>query len=291
MAYQWFPGHMTKTIREMQEDIRLVDLVIELADARIPLSSRNPEVEKLSSGKARLLLLGKSDLADPHENEKWLSAFRAEKLSVSLLDARNNQSARSLLPIIRQACSERIERNKRRGIIGRPLRAMVVGIPNVGKSTFINSFAGRATARTGDKPGITRGRQWIRLHKDLELLDTPGILWPRFEDEKTGENLALIGAISDDTLDMEELAHLAIRRLKVLSPGALCARYGIAENETEEEILTGIAKRCSAILPGDLPDLKKASGILIREFRSAVLGRVTLERTEDVNSAGSIYDG
>ena len=281
MTYQWYPGHMTKTLREMQEDIRLVDLIIELADARIPKSSRNPEADRLSEGRARILLLGKSDLADEEENRRWLAFYQKAGLIAFPADSRNNRTVKALMPRVKEACAEKIERNRKRGIIGRPLRAMVLGIPNVGKSTFINSFTGKATAKTGDRPGVTRGKQWIRLNSELELLDTPGILWPKIEDPGVGENLALVGSIKEEILDMSDLGILALKRLKEAAPGAVHSRYEVDESEDENKMLTQIAKNRGCILPGGDPDTVKAAGIVVREFRSGVLGRITLEKADD----------
>jgi ribosome biogenesis GTPase A len=272
---------MTKTLRAMQEDIHLVDLVIELADARIPRSSRNPEVDKLSQGRARVLLLGKSDLANEEENRKWLAFYKEGGLFAFMGDSRNNRTSKSLMPVIREACAEKIERNRKRGILNRPLRAMVIGIPNVGKSTFINSFTGKASAKTGDKPGVTKGKQWIRLNKEIELLDTPGILWPRIDDQNVGLNLAIVGSINDEILDLADLSVMTLKKIKAASSGSLTARYGIDESADEPEILKEIAQRRGCILPGGEPDTEKAAGIVVREFRSGVLGRITLEKADD----------
>ena len=186
MNVQWYPGHMTKARRMMQEDMKLIDLVIELVDARVPLSSRNPDIDELGKNKARLILLNKSDLSDDAANEKWARYFQEKGFFVAKINSKSGAGVKSLQGIILEACKEKIERDRRRGIKNRPIRAMVVGIPNVGKSTFINTFAGRACAKTGNKPGVTKGKQWIRLNKNVELLDTPGILWPKFEDQAVG---------------------------------------------------------------------------------------------------------
>ena len=183
MQFQWYPGHMTKAKRQMQEDIKLVDLVIELVDARIPMSSRNPDIDELGKNKARLILLNKADLADDRQLEAWMNFFKEKGYFAVRLDARSKAGMKNVQNVIMDACAEKIERDRKRGIKNRPVRAMVVGIPNVGKSTFINSFAGKACAKTGNKPGVTKGKQWIRLNKGVELLDTPGILWPKFEDQ------------------------------------------------------------------------------------------------------------
>ena len=213
MNIQWYPGHMTKAKRAMKEDIKLIDLIIELVDARVPLSSRNPDIDELGAGKARMVLLNKADLADERRNSAWASYFEEKGFHVVKIDSKSGAGLKQINGVVQEACKEKIERDRRRGILNRPVRAMVVGIPNVGKSTFINSFAGKACAKTGNKPGVTKGNQWIRLNKSLELLDTPGILWPRFEDQKVGIRLALIGSINDEILNKDELALELIRFL------------------------------------------------------------------------------
>ena len=194
MHFQWYPGHMTKAKRMMQENIKLIDLVIELVDARVPISSRNPDIDELGKNKARLILLNKSDLAEDKWNDAWSEYFREKGFSVVKVNSKKGGGIKSINGVIQEACKEKIERDRRRGIKNRPIRAMVVGIPNVGKSTFINTFAGRACAKTGNKPGVTKGKQWIRLNKGVELLDTPGILWPKFEDQQVGIRLACVGS-------------------------------------------------------------------------------------------------
>ena len=280
MDIQWYPGHMTKTIRQMQEDIKLVDLVIEIIDARVPVSSRNPDIDALASGKARLLILNKADLADEKENARWLRYFKDQGLVAVLTDARNRGSVKNLMPSITEACREKIERDRARGMKERPIRTMVAGIPNVGKSTFINSFSGKAMAKTGNKPGVTRGKQWIRLGGRVELLDTPGLLWPKFDDPKVGENIALIGSINDQILDQGELAVLLIRRLTSDYPGILGARYNIEETGTPVEILESIGEKRGCLKKGGVIDYDRASQILLDEFRSGMLGRITLEKVD-----------
>ena len=203
MDYHWYPGHMTKAVRQMKEDIKLIDLVIELLDARIPLSSRNPDIDDLGKNKARLVLLNKSDLADETDNNKWIQYFKDKGIIALKINSKNKQGIKEINNAVQIACKEKIERDKKRGIINRPVRAMVVGIPNVGKSTFINAYAGRAAAKTGNKPGVTKGKQWIKLNKNLELLDTPGILWPKFDDQTIGMHLAFIGSMNDNVLDVK----------------------------------------------------------------------------------------
>ena len=200
MNYQWYPGHMMKAKRMMQENIKLIDLVIELVDARIPMSSRNPDIDELSKNKSRIILLNKSDLADGRYNTEWTEYFKEKGFHVLEINSKTGSGVKAIQGLVQEACKEKIERDRKRGIKNRPVRAMVVGIPNVGKSTFINAFAGRACAKTGNKPGVTKGKQWMRLNQNLELLDTPGILWPRFENQEVGERLAMIGSINDEIL-------------------------------------------------------------------------------------------
>lgn len=273
---QWYPGHMTKAKRAMKEDIKLIDLIIELVDARVPLSSRNPDIDDLGKGKARLVLLNKSDLASEKLNEAWTAWFKAQGCFVVKVNARSGAGLKSINGVVQEACKEKIERDKRRGIMNRPVRAMVVGIPNVGKSTFINSFAGKAAAKTGNKPGVTKGNQWIRLNKSLELLDTPGILWPRFEDQHVGLMLAFIGSINDEILNRDELAMELLKFLKKNYAPVLEERYQ-ADAEKPEELLAQIAKIRGCLMKGGEPDYSKAAMILIDDFRSGRLGRITLE--------------
>lgn len=280
MNYQWYPGHMTKARRMMQEDIKLIDLIIELVDARIPLSSRNPDIDQLGQNKARLILLNKSDLADERLNDAWTEYFKEKGILVAQINARNKGSLKSLQGVILEACKEKLERDKRRGIQNRPIRAMVVGIPNVGKSTFINSFAGRACAKTGNKPGVTKGKQWIRLNKNVELLDTPGILWPKFEDQTVGLKLAMIGSIKDDILNVEELALEVIKALQNRYPGALQERYGVEEATEPVAVMEQIAEVRKCLLKGNELDYLKTANIILDEFRNGKIGRFTLENPE-----------
>lgn len=276
MNIQWYPGHMTKAKRAMKEDIKLIDLIIELVDARVPLASRNPDIDELGKGKARLILLNKSDLASERLNEAWTKWFQEKGYFVVKVNSRSGAGLKQINGIVQEACKEKIERDKRRGILNRPVRAMVVGIPNVGKSTFINSFAGKACAKTGNKPGVTKGNQWIRLNKTLELLDTPGILWPRFEDQLVGMRLAFIGSINDQILNRDELATELLKFLLSNYPDALKERYQIEDGDAVQA-LSQIAKVRGCLIKGGEPDLAKAAGILIDDFRSGKLGRITLE--------------
>ncbi|MDO4322421.1 MAG: ribosome biogenesis GTPase YlqF [Lachnospiraceae bacterium] len=282
MNYQWYPGHMTKAKRMMQEDIKLIDLVIELTDARVPLSSRNPDIDELGKNKARLILLNKSDLADEKQNEAWAAYFKEKGYFTAKINARSGAGMKQIQEIIREACREKIERDRKRGILNRPVRAMVVGIPNVGKSTFINTFAGKACAKTGNRPGVTKGKQWIRLNKNVELLDTPGILWPKFEDQQVGQKLAVVGSIKDELLQVEELALWILSFLRLHYPGYLAGRYQVPEEGTDLEFLEKVALTRGCRLKGDLPDYQKAASLVVDDFRSGKLGRITLEYPEQI---------
>ncbi len=277
MNYQWYPGHMTKAKRMMQEDIKLIDLLIELVDARIPLSSRNPDIDKLGAGKGRMVLLNKSDLADPKANKQWMEYFKNQNITVIEINSKSGSGMKAIQNAVNEACKEKRERDKKRGILNRPIRAMVVGIPNVGKSTFINSYAGKACAKTGNKPGVTKGKQWIRLGKGLELLDTPGILWPKFEDQVVGMKLAFIGSINDEILLEDELAIDLIGFLKEHYPGSIENRFQVEEGKDETEVLKQIGTVRGCYKKGNEIDYDKAASILMDEFRSGKLGRMTLE--------------
>ncbi len=277
MHFQWYPGHMTKAKRQMQEDIKLIDLIIELVDARIPLSSRNPDIDGLGKQKARLILMNKADLADPDKTEVFNRYFKEKGYFTVNLDARSRAGMKAVQNTILEACKEKTERDRKRGIRNRPVRAMVVGIPNVGKSTFINTYAGKACTKTGNRPGVTKGKQWIRLNKNVELLDTPGILWPKFEDQTVGLHLALIGSIKDEILNTDGLALELIRILLKDYPGSLAGRYGITETKDAAQVLGAVAEARNCIGKGGEPDYGKAALIVIDEFRSGKTGRFTIE--------------
>lgn len=268
---------MTKARRMMQENIKLIDLMIELVDARIPQSSRNPDIDELGKNKARLILLNKSDLADDRCTEEWMQYFKEKNYHVVKVNSRSGMGIKSIQGVIQEACKEKIERDRKRGILNRPVRAMVVGIPNVGKSTFINSLAGKACAKTGNKPGVTKGKQWIRLNKNVELLDTPGILWPKFEDQEVGLRLALIGAIKDDIMNLEELALELITFLKSAYPGVLASKYNIQEVEDSYACLLAITENRKCLGSGGVLDTGKAASLLMDDFRGGKIGRITLE--------------
>ncbi len=282
MTYQWFPGHMTKTLRQIGEQLKLIDLVIEIVDARIPASSRNPELDRLAAGRSRMILFGKPDLADPKVNEEWMDYFREKGLCPYACDLRDTAALKKLHPLIREVCREKLERDRRRGILNRPVRAMAAGIPNVGKSTFINSFSGSSSLKTGNRPGVTKGKQWIRISKEVELMDTPGLLWPKFEDQLVGLKIALIGSMPDDILNTEELSLDLIRVLLERYPAALRERYALPEPEKDPaSLLTLIAEARGALRKGGGPDTEKAARLLLDDFRQGRLGRISLERPGD----------
>ena len=283
MDFQWYPGHMTKAKRMMQENMKLIDIMIELVDARIPLSSRNPDIDQLAANKSRLILLNKTDMADERVTAQWEEYFKEKGFYVARTNARSGKGVKGTQAIVMDACKEKLERDRKRGIKNRPIRAMIAGIPNVGKSTFINSLVGKACTKTGNKPGVTKGKQWIRLNKGLELLDTPGILWPKFEDQQVGMRLALIGSMNDEILIPDELACDLIGAIKELYPKALQERYAADPAGKPIEILEAVAESRKCYSKGEQLDLVKASGLLIDDFRSGKLGRMTLERIDSDN--------
>ena len=299
MNIQWYPGHMTRAKRKIEADLKLVDLVIELLDARAPSATQNPDIRRLSKGKQRLILLNKSDLADGDVTSAWISRFRDEGAACIALDSRKRDSIDQIRKATESLAKEKRERDLKRGISGpRPVKAMICGIPNVGKSTFINSMLGKASAKTGNRPGVTKGNQWININNELLLLDTPGVLWPRFDDEKTAESLAEIGAINDDVVNLEDLSVQLLDLLLKYYPDLLFERYQISQEEyrkkTEEleqsqgsvlgvkygplAMLDLIAEKRGAIKKGSLPDYARASRIVIDDFRSGRIGRISLER-------------
>ena len=291
MNYQWYPGHMTKAIRMMQENIKLIDIIIELTDARIPASGRNPDIDELGRNKFRLIILNKADLADPSVTARWREYYQSQGYFVMEMNSKTGNEAGKVKDLVQSACAEKIERDKKRGIVGRPIRAMVAGIPNVGKSTFINKLSGKAAAKTGNKPGVTKGKQWIALGKNMQLLDTPGILWPKFEDETVGLHLALIGSMNDENLDLTELACELIKLLNEYYPDAIKEKYNISEEQIREfeeqpyatplsAVLSAIAENRKLIKQGAEPDITRAANLLLDDFRNGRLGRISLERPE-----------
>lgn len=280
MNINWYPGHMTGARRKMQEDIKLCDVVIELLDARIPGSSKNPDLDTLKGQKKRVIILNKTDLADPKITEKWIDYYTSQGEKVVTMDSRVRKQALAVTNAAKEVCKEKLERDRMRGIAARPIKAMVAGIPNVGKSTFINSFVGKSTAKTGNKPGVTRGNQWIRISKDISLLDTPGILWPKFEDQKVGQNLAIIGSINDDILNTIELSYILIEYLRDNYCKLMEKRYMIDESGEPHEVLARIAEKKNCLLKGGEPHLERAAALLIDDMRSCRLGRISLETPE-----------
>lgn len=284
MQVQWFPGHMAKTRRLIQEQLKLVDVVVEIVDARIPQSSRNPLIDELVANKPRVIILNKEDLADEIVTEEWLSYFnRLSRFKAIKFNSTSMKASilSSLKTAIFDLTVEKREKRAQKGIINQTVRSMVVGIPNVGKSTFINNIVGKKVTKTGNKPGVTRGKQWIRLDKDLELLDTPGILWPKFDDAEVGFRLAVTGAINDDLFDREEAAFLLIKFLRQHYPILLAQRFKLTDNEFTNEplkILERMAINRGCLLPGKNIDYRKIANIVINEFRSGQIGRITLEK-------------
>ena len=279
-SIQWFPGHMAKTRRLMQQHLRLVDIVVELRDARIPDSSKNPEIKKLVGQKPRLLLLNKSDIADPAVLGAWCDYYRAQNLPVMAADCRSGKGLRAFAPLVEQTLEPLIERRKARGAVGQPIRLMIVGVPNVGKSSLINRLAGTRRAKVEDRPGVTRGKQWVKIEAGMELLDMPGVLWPKFEDPLVGENLALTGAVKDDILDIEALAVRLLERLAAAYPTALAARYQIEAQQDASgyDLLQELGKRRGMLLPGGRVNTERAAIVLLDEFRAGKIGRISLER-------------
>lgn len=283
MNIQWYPGHMTKTRRMMEENISLVDIVIELLDARLPLSSKNPDIDKLAANKKRIIILNKVDLADEKKTGEWKEYFLSKGFEVIEANSATGKGIKEITPIAVRLMAEKVERLRKRGRIFVPTRAMIVGIPNVGKSTLINKFVGRNMAKTGDKAGVTRSKQWVKIKKDFELLDTPGILWPKFDDEKVGLRLAFTGAINDDIMDSTELVIHLIEQLDKLYPNAVKSRYSIEydDNTPVHEIYEKIAIKRGFLKKGGEIDYKRTADIVIDEFRAGLLGRITLESVSD----------
>lgn len=278
MQFQWYPGHMTKAKRAMQEDLKLIDVIIELVDSRVPYSSKNPDIDQMANGKSRILLMNKCDLADTNVTDEWIKYYEDKGYFVVRVNSKSGSGVKAVHEVIQKACRDKIERDRRRGILNRPIRAMIVGIPNVGKSTFINSFAGKACTKTGNKPGVTRGKQWIRLNKKVELLDTPGILWPKFEDQKVGLNLAFIGSIKDELYNIYELSLLLIKFLVEEYPDVIAEFYGIENSTDEVKLIESIAERRGYLKSGAQYDFDKAAKCLIDDFRQGKLGKISLER-------------
>ena len=280
---QWFPGHMTKTFRVMEKEIKNIDVVIILLDARIPYSSQNPEVEKLIKNKPRVYILNKRDLADENITNQWIKHFKSNGMGAIAINSKTGKNSKVIVDKVHAELSELLERREKRGIEKLKIKAMMVGIPNVGKSTFINSLAGTRRAKAQDKPGVTRGKQWVTVG-DLNLLDMPGVLWPKFENQNVAANLAFIGSLKDDVLDIEELAVALISELKEIYPELLKDRYKLTDEDLQGEsyeILGTIARKRGMLLPGGVENTERASIMLCDEFRGSKMGRISLERPSE----------
>lgn len=298
MNIQWYPGHMTRTRRQMVENIRRVDAVCEVVDARIPQVSRNPDMDDIAAGKPRLLVLNRTDLADPDATQRWAAYYRRQGYAVLTTDARSGAGVAKFASAVRALLADKIAQWNAKGQTGKPVRVMVVGIPNVGKSTFINRVLGRKSAKAADKPGVTRGSQWFRVEGGLELLDTPGILWPKLDDERTGIYLAVTGAVKDDILDVETLACKLMELLFRHAPQSIVGRYGIelpaAEDEVDflgYELLLRAGRKRGFLISGGEIDTERMARILLDEFRGGKLGRITLETPNEYAGAEEQTDG
>lgn len=283
MNIQWFPGHMMKTQRMMQDNIKLIDIVIEIVDARLPLSSRNPKIDEIVGDKPRLLLLNKADIADAAITAQWERYFADKGLPVLVISSTGNKKLNFIFAKCREILADKIAKQRERGITGRAIKVIVVGVPNVGKSSLINKLSGRKSAITGDRPGVTKGKQWIRLENGIELLDTPGILWPKFEDDSVGKKLAFTGAIKDEIMDIEELACELLVFLRSHYPESLAARYRMTDIDGLEpyEMLTLLGRNRGFVVSGGEIDTERAAKILLDEFRGAKLGNISLEKPDE----------
>lgn len=278
MNINWFPGHMKKTKELLQTNLKLVDVVYELIDSRIPLSSRNPEIDKIIMNKPRIVIMNKSDLSDPIINKEWIKYFKEKGINTILIDSIKKKGISELTKETELVVKEKKERQLNRGIKNRPIRAMIVGVPNVGKSTLINTLSRRKSAKTGDRPGVTKGKQWIKLKGNIELLDTPGILWPKFEDQEIAKKLAFTGAIKDEIMDIETLALKLLEKLIVLASLKLEKRYNIeVEDKTALEVMDEIALKRGAILKQSEIDYSRVANIILDEFRDGTIGNISLE--------------
>lgn len=297
MDIHWYPGHMTKTRRMIQADLKLVDLVAEVIDARIPISSRNPDIDELVGDKPRLIILNRADQADPEQTRAWTRWFKTRGYAVLETDSKTGGGVNQFSAVIKDALKEQIARWREKGQVGRPVRVMVVGVPNVGKSTFINKVARRKSAKAGDRPGVTRGKQWVAVDAGLDLLDTPGILWPKFEDQTVGWNLAFTGAIKDEVMDAETLACYLMETLAERYPQALLERYKLelpprAQDEETGglsygyDLLERAARKRGFLISGGEPDTERMAKVLLDEFRAGRLGHFTLETPEGAEAYG-----
>lgn len=284
MNINWYPGHMKKTKESIKKNLSLVDIVYEIVDARIPVSSRNPDIDNLVGGKPRIIVLNKADLADENANLAWQEYFNKKEIPSVIVNSIDNKGLNNIIALSHSLTEEKRKRLSSKGIINKSVRAMIVGIPNVGKSTLINSLSKKKGAKVGNKPGVTKGNQWIKVKGDLELLDTPGILWPKFEDKIVGLNLAFTGAIKDELLDIETLVMKLVEKLNSISVNYLEGRYKISvDNKTPYDIIVEIGKKRGCIISGGEVDFSKASSIILDEFRKGIIGRITLEMPDSLN--------
>lgn len=280
-SIQWFPGHMAKTRRKMAEILPLIDAVAEVVDARIPISSRNPEIAQLISGKPHIILLNKCDMADKTVTEEWINHYKKQKITAIPLDCKSGKGIDKFKTTVKTVLAERLEYYQSKGMVGKPLRVMVVGIPNVGKSTFINRIAGKTRAKAENRPGVTRGNQWFTIDRQLELLDTPGVLWPKFEDQTVGEHLAFTGAVKDRILDIELLGMRLLEILTECYREKLTERYGELDFECDSyDLLCQIGKKRGMVIRGGETDTERAANMLLEEYRNCKIGLITLERAE-----------
>ena len=293
MNIQWYPGHMTKTRRQIEADLKNVDIVVEIIDARIPVSSRNPDIDSITAGKPRLVVLNRADQADPAGNKAWGTWLRQKGFSVLETDAKTGTGVGQFPNVVRGVLKDQIARWQEKGLVGRPVRAMVVGVPNVGKSTFINQVAKKKSAKAGNKPGVTRGKQWVSVDAGLELLDTPGILWPKFEDETTGIHLAFTGAVKDEIMDLETLACHLIEILAKRYPQALLERFKVEVDPEQPgwELLEQCGRKRGFLISGGEVDTERMARILLDEYRSGKLGRITFESPQDAESVEAGHGG
>ena len=279
---QWFPGHMTKTKRKIEESLPLIDAVAEIVDARIPVSSRNPDLAGLIKDKPLLILLNKCDMADPRETARWIDYYKRQGIPAIPVDCKTGKGVNNFKDRVLEILSDKLEQYKAKGMVGKPLRVMVVGIPNVGKSTFINRIAGNSRVKAENRPGVTRGNQWVSIDKHLELLDTPGVLWPKFEDQRVGERLAFTGAVKDAVIDIELLAVRLLDVLAVSYPNLLRERYKLTDLDMDSyDLLCAIGKKRGMVIRGGETDTERASAMLLEEYRNCKIGQITLERVED----------
>ena len=294
MLIQWYPGHMAKARRQLVENLKLIDVVVEIVDARAPRATRNPDFDDLFKEKKRVVLLNKSDLASPAETKKWINAYGAQDISAIEFVATNSAKKKAALDLIQNAAADKIQRSLEKGI-KKTVRVMVVGIPNVGKSTFINRIAGMNRAIVGDKPGVTKGQQWVKITPYLELMDTPGLLWPKLEDPQLARHVAYIGSIKDDIMDTEELAALLLADLMKICPEELTTRYKKLERDmTPEELLEGVCRSRGFMLGGGNFDTERAARIVLDEFRGGKIARVTLDKAVEepqAEAAGEAVNG